>query len=297
MKKDFTTYSNYQNDIRFELMQMSSFTEYNIEENIPERLRIIFIKKGNGRIIVNGNPVLWFAPAIICLDEKAICSGLNNIQADVFYFHPCALNQNIDFINYRDYSNNSVLDVVRNRLLLKVFLQPVTVINHIDSTKLTQLSSIFGSLNEELNTQPTDWWPCRCRSYMSELLFLIAQLFESQKIDTSMQNKQYFSEKIQKAVDFILDYYKDKITLSDIASTAGTNRTTLNTLFKKETGKTAVAYLIEVRVRIASNMLVNTQLPISEISQRTGFSDVSYFESQFKKLFNVSPVNYRAGKS
>lgn len=293
MTKDFTTYSRFPNETRHEFMQISIYENYTIEENMSDRLRIIFIKEGNGRLLINDTQVLWFAPTIICISENIPCKELQSKDTQVFYFHPNTLNQQIDFNNFRDDSDNSNIDVVRNRFLLKVFTKPITVFNHLATAKLSQVNSLFISLNEELNTQPTQWWPCRSRSYMSELLFLIGQLDESQNENSSLQNKKYFSDKIQLTIDYILNNYQKKITLSDIALAVGTNRTSLNMLFKKETGKTTIAYLIEVRIQIASSMLINTELPINEISERTGFSDTSYFERQFKKLFNVTPINYR----
>jgi AraC-like DNA-binding protein len=46
-------------------------------------------------------------------------------------------------------------------------------------------------------------------------------------------------------------------------------------------------------MRTASGMLRHTNLPISEVVMRSGFSDVSHFHKYFKKRFGVSPLKYR----
>ena len=56
---------------------------------------------------------------------------------------------------------------------------------------------------------------------------------------------------------------------------------------------TVIAYIIDLRLRIASTMLSDTDLPIAEIAERTGCGDISYFERIFKKKYTESPTSYR----
>ena len=72
-----------------------------------------------------------------------------------------------------------------------------------------------------------------------------------------------------------------------------TNRTTLLNEFKKNTGVSLSQYLAQKRFRIATALLRDTDLTISEICERTGFSDVSYFSKAFKKEISYTPSEYR----
>lgn len=72
-----------------------------------------------------------------------------------------------------------------------------------------------------------------------------------------------------------------------------TNRTTLQTEFKKYTGKSINQYLVQLRMSMAAKMLRDTTLSLKEISDRTGFSDVSYFSKAFKAKLNLTPSGYR----
>ena len=67
----------------------------------------------------------------------------------------------------------------------------------------------------------------------------------------------------------------------------------LNYLFKKEVGETVIKYLIQVRMEQARKLLDHKGLKISEISEKTGYSTVSYFSNVFKKYYGVSPLEYR----
>lgn len=64
-------------------------------------------------------------------------------------------------------------------------------------------------------------------------------------------------------------------------------------LFKKETGMSFKNYVIEKRLRLAKDLLLETDEPINMISQKVGYDNYSYFTRLFKKSFGVTPVEFR----
>jgi len=44
---------------------------------------------------------------------------------------------------------------------------------------------------------------------------------------------------------------------------------------------------------VAKNLVANTNMPISEIARRTGFSSAAYFARSFRAATKLSPVGYR----
>ena len=65
-------------------------------------------------------------------------------------------------------------------------------------------------------------------------------------------------------------------------------------LFKKETGMSFKNYVIEKRLRLARELLTETDEPINMISQKVGYDNYSYFTRLFKKSFGVTPVEFRS---
>ena len=51
--------------------------------------------------------------------------------------------------------------------------------------------------------------------------------------------------------------------------------------------------IIEYRLNYATQQLVQTDKPISDISYESGFGDVSHFYKMFKVKMHMSPLNYR----
>lgn len=98
---------------------------------------------------------------------------------------------------------------------------------------------------------------------------------------------------IKKAIEFIDNNIKSSITISDICQNLSTNPSTLNFKFRKETGMSAMQFIIMKKFEHAKWLLSNSMYNITEISQRCGYSDVYYFSKSFKKYTSQTPTQYR----
>ncbi len=105
------------------------------------------------------------------------------------------------------------------------------------------------------------------------------------------------SDKIQEVARYISENYEKDITLSDAAKMAYMDQTYFSKKFKRMTGFGFSEYLTEIRVNAATKLLVYTELSISEISDKCGFSSSNYFGDVFKRLNGVSPSKYRKSRA
>lgn len=71
----------------------------------------------------------------------------------------------------------------------------------------------------------------------------------------------------------------------------------LNRLFKRTTGTTILAYLNEVRISKAKQMLYDGSGSITEIAEKCGFKDVYYFSKVFKKYTGLAPGLFARNRS
>jgi transcriptional regulator GlxA family with amidase domain len=67
----------------------------------------------------------------------------------------------------------------------------------------------------------------------------------------------------------------------------------LTRVFKKELNISPWDYLIRFRINQSKQLLINTADSISQIAEKTGFSDQAYFCRVFHKLIGMSPLIYR----
>lgn len=98
---------------------------------------------------------------------------------------------------------------------------------------------------------------------------------------------------VQNVVTFLVNHYKEKIVLQDIADHIGISSFYLDRIFKQETAETPRTYLEKIRVDKAAYLLKSTNLTNLEICYETGFQSPSHFYKAFRSLNHCSPSEYR----
>ncbi|UUZ90574.1 AraC family transcriptional regulator [Paenibacillus sp. P25] len=83
------------------------------------------------------------------------------------------------------------------------------------------------------------------------------------------------------------------ITLSEVAARVHLNPSYLSQLFKQEMNRKFSDYVAEARMEEAKRLLSWTSLRISEIADRLGYADISYFSGSFKKWTGRTPLDFR----
>lgn len=102
---------------------------------------------------------------------------------------------------------------------------------------------------------------------------------------------------VREAMAYIARHYADTgISIAAIAGSLQLSEGHLSHMFKKETGSTVNAYLTQVRMTKAMELLSDCRRKIYEVAELVGYRDVAYFSATFKKATGVSPSNYQSGR-
>lgn len=100
-------------------------------------------------------------------------------------------------------------------------------------------------------------------------------------------------EAVKEPVDFIRQNFQHPFTIEELADVAYLSVSALERRFKKYLAKTPKQFINEVRLENARKLLIETNMPISQVGDETGFSDHSYFSKQFRLLFGELPSDFR----
>ncbi|WP_211184443.1 helix-turn-helix domain-containing protein [Paenibacillus lemnae] len=92
---------------------------------------------------------------------------------------------------------------------------------------------------------------------------------------------------------YIVDHYDQKLTVSTLARVANISTVYCGALFKMTEGTSISAFINQVRIHKAASLLESGEYNVGEVAERTGFKDVYYFSSTFKRLVGVSPKTYQ----
>lgn len=101
------------------------------------------------------------------------------------------------------------------------------------------------------------------------------------------------SNRLKKAIEYINENLSEDIGLVDIADELGMSQYYFCRLFRKSTGITPHAYMIQQRIEKAKQLLKQSKLTINEISIECGFANPSHFAKHFRKHTGLSPKQFR----
>jgi AraC family transcriptional regulator len=100
--------------------------------------------------------------------------------------------------------------------------------------------------------------------------------------------------RIRRAIELMHAHMNRELPLDEIAAAAFLSPFHFARLFKKLTGASPHAYLATLRVARAEVLLAETDLSISEVSERVGYSSPSHFTKAFRQATGLAPRAYRA---
>ena len=98
---------------------------------------------------------------------------------------------------------------------------------------------------------------------------------------------------IELAKQYIDENYMKHISIDDIAFVCGCSKNYLQELFKKKSFKSMKQYLMSVRIKNSTHLLLKSDKTIEEISEMCGFCDIKYFYKLFYDEYNMTPSVYR----
>jgi len=84
-----------------------------------------------------------------------------------------------------------------------------------------------------------------------------------------------------------------RIALRMVAREVGMSYFHFSRAFKQSMGMTATNYISERRIEFAKGLIKDTDLPISEIALRSGFSSQSHFTISFRRVAGITPRAFR----
>ncbi len=101
----------------------------------------------------------------------------------------------------------------------------------------------------------------------------------------------------EKAQKLILEKFRERLTIPEIAKEIGTNQCYLKRGFKMHFGDTIFNYILKLRMQEAKFLIAqNLGTPIAEIAESLGYGSLSSFSTAFKQFYGFSPQDLRRNR-
>ena len=158
----------------------------------------------------------------------------------------------------------------------------------IEQTTIDKILSIISKVNflqiEQINMRD---------NIICSAILLIVQNIYQQKISETTYDDPNLNDFYGKLNKIISDPNFPTYTVKDLCTLLSYSRMQLNRIFKSQFNTSPHNYLIQMKFTYAKSLLSSTDMGIKEIAFSVGYSSVSQFHTAFKKMFGVTPKEFR----
>lgn len=245
-------------------------------------MELIVIKRGEGIVSVNLTPYKVSSGDIIIVLPGQLHSIYAYQNASMEYenilFMPDMLKSRI--------TDSCNLDCL-NPLLNGYVDFPERIHSALDY--YDKIQSCIVQMNELFKDKPAGY---QMGIKGSLMMFLFHLYTNNNKVTQVKQQKSL--EKLKLVLEYIHNNYQNPITIEEIAEVCFYSPSHFMKFFKETMGCGFIQYLNDYRLTLAAKLLQTTDDSILEISQQTGFDNLSYFNRLFKRKYNRAPTVYRS---
>lgn len=178
--------------------------------------------------------------------------------------------------------------------MYRLFARPVAFADVVAPCS-SDLTAVMRLLFHEVTQSDRPGWRLLIDSALIQLsVVLLRSLTGNHTARTATTlHMQATQVQIARAVDLIHSRFQDDLSLDDLAGAAAMSRFHFLRCFKAQVGTTPYAYLLQVRLRTASDWLRSSSRSMTEIALACGFTSPSRFSEAFRRQYHCSPSAYR----
>lgn len=164
--------------------------------------------------------------------------------------------------------------------------------------KIRSLRDALSYSGKALNDITSTLYAMRAKSageripYIMKLLTILTESGDTREAGYhNAQNR--IEQRLEKIRTFCACNYAHTITLTEIASYAGMNKSAFCTFLRRHTGKTLSEYVNDLRLQRAVERIKCSDENISDIAYSVGFANVTYFNRLFRVRYGTTPLSMR----
>lgn len=281
-----TSTTNSRNLLRFYYTVVSPIQQRTLNHFHPE-LEIALCKKGSGRYTVENKSYI-ISPG----DVFVFYSGQHHF---VDYVDD---GEQLEFMGIQFspqfiwFPENDMFDM----RFLNIFLNKKSNFHsrlERDSQATVAIKNSLLQIEEEFTKKLPDY-ALMVRVMLYEILVRLNRMYgfnEPNKTQPHIHKRHLLQ--IETAMEFIDDHYIEEISLDMLAHISSMSRSYFSSMFKTLNGITVWDYVINKRIAHSINLMVNTDLTITEITFESGFNNSTNFNRAFNKITGLTPREYR----
>ncbi|MBQ6180945.1 MAG: helix-turn-helix transcriptional regulator [Ruminococcus sp.] len=185
-------------------------------------------------------------------------------------------------------------------LIYEKYIEPVLADSAMRGKKLSGDSELQGKILAAVKeifrlSNSKEWgYEFRCRNIISELWYRFILDFRPEMTGcTSLEPDGLPEKRLKDMLNFIHENYRNELTVSDIARSANISLSECFRCFRRLISSQPMTYLNEYRLKKAAELLISTDMQVTEVCFASGFNHISYFGKVFRRHYGVTPGQFR----
>lgn len=268
------------------MLQIESKKELNISGGINEHTVVLhFVCKGDALVKFGENKMALMKENtnnfFLSSSEQVIHTFRENTQYEFFkVFLPYDYILNIGEQNVETFES----------LLRSISLEQPILFNEPNSITTIEMNTVIDQIKNchLMGNMAAIYYEAK----IQELLCLqIKRKIEQTNIHQG-KHKHHQNQVIE-ARNILEKQFQNPPTINKLAIDVGVSATVLKESFKSIIGNTVYGYLLDYRMSIARKYLLDTNLTIAEIAEKSGYEHACHFTTAFKRKFGMVPSVYR----
>ncbi len=244
-----------------------------------EEIEIIRIKSGTLHVNIGDETYEGHKDDVYIVNSKEI-HGMSLDDLDTKYVTLLFPLSSLAFLNIDNVSKEYLMPLQEQK---KGFITDVTDTPVSDSLR-EDIDRIVS-----LNHEKSEAYQLGTKALLMDIIYLLCSasltVKNTQKPDDGLLNRNILS--------YIRENFTEDISLSSVASQFYMSEKYFSRYFKHTFKVTFVEYVNRLRIELAAKLLTESDLSVTEIALRCGYSGSSYFNKVFKSHMGVTPSQYR----
>ena len=263
---------------------------YHVEANHPRfhmpyhwhmEYEIIWVKQGALHLILNETDIHAKAGDVVFVRDGVIHGGMPCSQDTIY---DCVVFDMGKLLSGSHTFKEQIETILSHDILVNKYLPVAT--SHIPII----VKTMFNALKNE---SPGYELIVTGMLYAFFGFILEYQLYHFPQDAHTVEHNRKRRNQLKKTFALIDSSYDQPLTLADLADAAGLSPNYFCRFFKKHMGITLLRYLNEVRISHAGRLLMNTDMSISEVMNKIGFTNQTIFNRLFKEIYGLTPRQAR----
>lgn len=179
-------------------------------------------------------------------------------------------------------------EMLNNYMINIGYLSSTPMNNSIFQDHQDEILSLLMKIQQEYSVQKTGYIQV-IRAALIEIIIKTMRQVQ----DNAMAGIAAYDNDILEIISQVSQNPNADISLSEIARRQNICVSNLSRKFKITTGHPFSEFLQQKRIEQACRLLINTNDKISEVAEKSGYNDVKFFHTVFKRITGKTPIQYR----